>query len=127
MSISLIQLLVAMVMVGMAMVLLFAYRRYLATNSERRMRAMLLSVGLDPDVTSNGDIDSIMSAVRRRCRTCASEDVCERWLKGEVRGDNDFCPNAKVFEALTIYHADSGEKVHRRYSDSVGSTTELAG
>ncbi len=127
MSIPLIQILVAVVMVGVAIALVFACRRYLAANSERRMLAMLLSAGLDPDVASNGDIDLIMSAVRRRCRTCASEDVCERWLKGEVRGDNDFCPNAKVFEALTIYHADSGEKVHRRHSDTVGSTTELAG
>ncbi len=123
MSTSLTQILVAMFMVSVAMVLVFAYRRYLAANSERRMQAMLLSVGLDPDITSNGDIDSIMSAVRLRCRTCASEDVCERWLKGEVQGDNVFCPNAKVFVALTKYNADTGEKAHRRYSDTVGPTT----
>ena len=123
MSTSFTQILLAMVMVGVAIALVFACRRYLAANSERRMQAMLLSVGLDPNIISNRDIDSVTSAVRLRCRTCSSEDVCERWLKGEIQGDNDFCPNAKVFEALAKYNADTGEKAHRRYSDTVGSTT----
>jgi hypothetical protein len=110
MGISLTQILVAMVMVVVAIVLVFAYRRYRAANSERRMLAMLVSAGLDPDIASNADVESIMSAVRLRCSTCASEDVCERWLDGVVPGDNDFCPNATVFEALRKQYADSGEK-----------------
>ena len=100
MNISLTQILAAVLMVGVAIVLVFAYRKYQTTNSERRMRAMLMSAGLDPAIASIGGIDSIMPAVRKRCGTCASEDLCERWLRGEVRGDNDFCPNAKAFETL---------------------------
>ncbi len=111
MSNSLTQILAAMAMAGAAIALVFAYRRYLAVNSERRMRAMLKSVGLDPEVASigaTGDIDSIMTVVRLRCRTCSVEDVCERWLAGEVPGDNDFCPNAEVFAAFKTYRADTG-------------------
>jgi hypothetical protein len=36
--------------------------------------------------------------VRARCRRCPVEDVCERWLAGELEGDNGFCPNANVFD-----------------------------
>ncbi len=108
MNISLTQILAAMVMVGVAIVLVFAYRKYLAANSERRMWAILKTVGLDPEIASIGGIDSIMTEVRQRCRTCSSEDVCERWLQGKVRGDRDFCPNAKVFEAIREYRADTG-------------------
>jgi hypothetical protein len=108
MNMSLTQILAAIVMVGVAIVLVFAYRNYLAANSERRMQAMLATVGLDPEMASIGGIDSILTVVRQRCRTCSSEDVCERWLKGEVQGDNDFCPNAKVFEAFKKHRADIG-------------------
>jgi len=112
MSISLTQILVALVLVGVAIVLVLAYRKYLAANSARRMSAMLVSVGLDPDIVSNGDLVSIMAAVRHRCETCASKDVCERWLDGELQGDNDFCPNATVFESLRKFYADTEEKAH---------------
>jgi hypothetical protein len=42
----------------------------------------------------------IIKEIRRRCHACATEDVCERWLSGEQKGDNDFCPNANVFTTL---------------------------
>ena len=48
MNVSLMQFFAAVAMVGIAIALLFAYRSYLANNSERRMRTMLESVGLDP-------------------------------------------------------------------------------
>jgi len=83
------QFLAAIAMAGAAIAFVFLFRHYLAVNSERRMRAML----------ENG-IDNIMSAVRKRCRSCKSESLCERWLAGEETGDNDFCPNARVFEIL---------------------------
>ena len=44
-----------------------------------------------------------MKEVRDRCRHCASEDYCERWLEGEVQGENQFCPNARVFRLLAKY------------------------
>jgi hypothetical protein len=103
MNMTLTQFFVGIVMAVVAVALFFAYRRYLAANSERRMLAMLESVGLDPAIASSGDIQTIMGEVRQRCQSCASEDVCERWLTGDEKGENDFCPNAKTFEILKKY------------------------
>ena len=90
----------AIVMAGVAIALVFAFRHYMAAQSERRMLGMLERVGLDPAIATSGDIQSIMSEVRRRCRSCSSEDTCERWLRGETGGKNDFCPNRAVFESI---------------------------
>jgi len=103
MNVSLMQVIAAMVMVGVALALLFAYRAYLAANSERRMRTMLESVGLDPAVVASGEMPTIIKEVRQRCRSCGSEDVCERWLESDKEEINEFCPNAKVFEILSKY------------------------
>ncbi len=100
MNISLLQLIVAVVMAGVAIGLFYAIRNYLATQSERRMRTMLIKIGLDPTIVASGDRETIIREVRQRCRTCSSEDVCERWLAGEETGDNKFCPNAEVFESM---------------------------
>lgn len=91
------------VMVVVTFVLIFAYRAYLAANSERRMLSMIDSIGLDPAIASSSDLEATMSEVRKRCRSCTSEDVCERWLTCNEKDDNDFCPNAKVFEVLQKY------------------------
>jgi len=107
MDISMTQILAALVMVGVGVVLTIGYRKYLATNSERRMRAMLESVGLDPEIADIGGIETIMSEVRQRCSTCNAETVCERWLDGEVQGENEFCPNSKVFAVLKKYRGDT--------------------
>ena len=85
MNISLIQIFAAMVMVGVSTALVIMYRKYLAANSERRMRAMVESLGLDPEIASIGGIETIMAEVRQRCRSCTSEDICERWLTGDVK------------------------------------------
>ena len=103
MTMSVLQIFAAIAMFAVAVALFFTYRAYLARNSERRMRTMLESVGLDPEIASSGEMPTIMKEVRQRCRACSSESVCERWLAGETRGDNDFCPNAKVFELLGKY------------------------
>lgn len=103
MNVSIIQTVSAIVMAGVAVALFYVYRRYLAENSERRMRTMLETVGLDPAIATGGDIQTVMKEVRQRCQSCASEDVCERWLTGSEEGDNDFCPNSKVFETLKKY------------------------
>jgi len=97
---SVIQVAAAIAMVGIAAAMIFGFRRYLAVNSERRMRAMLEAVGLDPEIATSGEIPTIMKEVRQRCRSCAIESVCERWLQGENDDGNDFCPNAKVFDIL---------------------------
>ena len=100
MELSLIQVIAAIAMSGIVVAMFFGFRRYLAANSERRMLTMLESVGLDPEIATSGEVPTIMKEVRQRCRNCATEAVCERWLQGNEEGDNAFCPNAKVFEVL---------------------------
>jgi len=78
------------------------------------MMSMLERVGLDPAIALAGEPDSVlecviaasMKQIRQRCRACMTEDVCERWLAGDEHGDNDFCPNAKVFDALKVICSD---------------------
>ncbi len=97
---SMIQAFVGVSMIGVALILVFAIRFYMASSSERRMTSMLERVGIDPAIAALGDSAGIIKEIRRRCHTCATEDVCERWLSGEEKGDNDFCPNASVFATL---------------------------
>lgn len=106
MDMPLIQVIAAIAMLAATVGLVLGYRRYLAANSERRMRMMLESVGLDPEIATSGEISTIIKEVRQRCRHCATEDVCERWLKGNEEGDNEFCPNARVFDILKK-HSDA--------------------
>jgi hypothetical protein len=100
MNMSMFQIITAVVMVGVAFALFYAIRQYMIAQSERRMRTMLIKIGLDPVIASSGDSETIMKEVRQRCRTCSTEDVCERWLAGEEAGENIFCPNAQVFESM---------------------------
>jgi hypothetical protein len=108
MDMPLTQIIAAIVVVGIAVALVYAFRRYLNVNSERRMQQMLRSVGLDPEIAAGGNTQLIMKEVRQRCRRCTTEGVCERWLKGDEKGDNDFCPNATVFETLKKYGGAAG-------------------
>ncbi len=108
MNMSMFQIFAAIVMVGVAFLLFYAVRQYMADQSERRMRTMLIKIGLDPVIASSGDSQTIMREVRQRCRTCSSEDVCERWLTGEEIGENVFCPNAEVFESMKKTIAAAG-------------------
>ena len=103
MDITLTQAIAAIAMVGLGLALIIAYRAYLARNSERRMRSMIDSVGLDPEIASSGDLNTIMGEARKRCEACTTEDVCERWLRGDEEGDNAFCPNKRVFDVLNKY------------------------
>ncbi len=100
MNIPLFQIFIAVLMVGVAFVLIVAFRNYKAAASQRRMESMLRCVGLDPAIASRGDNKAMMKEIRQRCRTCASEDLCERWLAGDENGENSFCPNSSVFEFL---------------------------
>jgi len=110
MSVSLSEITAAIFMVGVASALFVAIRTHRSAASERRMISMLESVGLDPAIASSDQSETVldcmsaaaMKNVRQRCRTCTTEDLCERWLAGEEDGDNDFCPNAKVFDALKM-------------------------
>ena len=90
----------AIFMLAVGVLLLVWFWRYRAAGSRRRMTQMLTRAGVAPEVIDRGDVDAIIKDVRRRCRTCNSEDLCERWLAGEVQGANDFCPNEKIFRSL---------------------------
>lgn len=103
MDMSVVQGFVAVAMAGAVALIVFGFRSYLANGSERRMRSMLESVGLDPAIAASNEIPTIMREVRQRCRTCNAEGVCERWLEGKEKRSNDFCPNAQVFEVLRKY------------------------
>jgi len=105
---SIFQIVGALLMLAVVVGLVFAWRRYQARSSEGRMLTMLESVGLDPAIASSGDLNAIMTEVRERCRHCQSEDLCERWLKGEETGGNEFCPNSRVFEILRKHSIGAG-------------------
>ncbi|HJO10705.1 MAG: hypothetical protein CMQ17_08140 [Gammaproteobacteria bacterium] len=86
-------------------VALFSHMR---SASAGRMTRMMERVGLDskiatrtyPQTLAHPQTEAIMKQVRRRCRGCQSEGLCERWLAGAVKGDNSFCPNAETFRGL---------------------------
>ena len=94
-------LIIALIMVVTAVFLVAWFLRYKAVTSEKRMRGMLERCGLDPELIATGDTQAINREVRRQCRKCQTEAVCERWLAGAAAGDNSFCPNAHTFEILS--------------------------
>jgi hypothetical protein len=75
MNMSTMQMFAAIAMVGVAFLLFYAIRSYMAAQSERRMVSMLERVGLDPAIASSGDKRVIVREIRQRCRSCATEDV----------------------------------------------------
>jgi Family of unknown function (DUF6455) len=75
--------------------------RSFSGDSEKRMTRMMNKVGLDSEAApAQRRIEKDIAGVRARCRKCQTEDECERWLAGEVKGENSFCPNASVFNQL---------------------------
>jgi hypothetical protein len=91
---------VAIFMVAVSVALIVCFSRYMAATSGRRMMHMLMRAGVNPEVAKHGDTETIMKDARSRCRTCPSEDLCDRWLAGKVEGDQSFCPNAQIFRIL---------------------------
>lgn len=78
------------------------FKRSELANTVYRMHGMMTRVGLDPRIAENGDAKTtaIFKEIRRRCGRCPREDFCDRWLAGEVMGENAFCRNASVFRML---------------------------
>jgi Family of unknown function (DUF6455) len=100
MNVSLFQFIAAIFMSGVAIGLIVLFRKYMAAASDRRLASMLQRVGVNPATASSGDNEAIVKEIRQRCRSCASEDLCERWLAGDEAGENIFCPNVTVFDQL---------------------------
>jgi len=91
---------VAALMVAVSYALVVWFWRYMALASERRTMHMLVCAGVDPATALRGDTEAIMQDVRKRCRRCPSEGLCDRWLARGVGGDNSFCPNAQIIRNL---------------------------
>ena len=87
------QISVAIIMVGVAVGSIVWIHSSMAADSARRAMGMMKRIGLDPSMT-------IGKEARRRCMRCPRDDLCERWLAGEVKGGNTFCPNAETFRIL---------------------------
>jgi hypothetical protein len=89
-------------------VIVVAMFSHMRSASAGRMTSMMERVGLDPIIATrtypqtlaHPQTEAIMKRVRRRCRGCQSEGLCERWLAGAVKGENSFCPNAQTFNDL---------------------------
>jgi hypothetical protein len=91
----------AIFMVAVSVALLAWFQRSRVAASVRRMRGMMTRIGRDP-VAAQADPRNlaIVREMRRRCIRCPREDYCDRWLAGEVEGDNAFCPNAQTLGTL---------------------------
>ncbi len=93
---------IAFLLVLITAILVVWFLSMLASRSQSRMYRMMERVGVFPRSDKRTGLD--MKAVRTRCRRCPAEDVCERWLAGEIEGNNGFCPNAGVFEGAVKGH-----------------------
>ena len=93
---------IAAIMVGVAVVFIMLLQSSHAATSARRMRGMMTRLGLDPGTVRLDDprTMALNKEARRRCRSCPREDLCDRWLAGKVEGAGAFCPNAQTFRVL---------------------------
>jgi hypothetical protein len=94
---------VAIILVAVSVAMLIWFRRSLVVASARRMMRMMTRADLGPAIGPEADpqTGAVMKEARRRCRNCMHEGLCDRWLAGEIEGSNSFCPNARVFRALS--------------------------
>ena len=94
---------VAILMVAVAISSIVWLQGYRVATSARRMKGMMTRIGLDFAAAAPDDprTAAFMKQTRRRCMKCPREDFCDRWLAGEVGGDNAFCPNAATFRMAT--------------------------
>ncbi len=104
------QISVAILMVGVAVATIVWLQSSQAAASSRRMRGMMKRIGLNPGpaMLSDPPTVAIIKEARRRCRRCPREGLCERWLAGEVEGDNTFCLNAQTFRILAATSGSTG-------------------
>ena len=98
-----IQISIAVIMVGVACAGVVWLYTSQASASIGRMMAMMERAGLDPRTATLDDprTMTIRKEMRRRCRRCPREELCDRWLAGKVEGNNSFCPNAETFQSPT--------------------------
>ncbi len=92
----------AIVAVAVVIALFIWFKTTESAASTKRMSSMMARVGLASRIAARRDArtTAVVKEARRRCGRCPREDVCERWLAGRLDGANEFCPNARVFDAL---------------------------
>ena len=88
---------VSIIMVAVAIACIVWLQGYRVASSTKRMAGMMTRVDFRTATLDDRRIKAIMKEARRRCMKCPREDYCDRWLAGEVKGDNTFCPNAQTF------------------------------
>ena len=93
---------VAIFMVAVTIAIMLWFQSSQAAATVRRMTGMMTRIGLDPGAAPLADpaTMAIREEARRRCAGCPREDLCDRWLAGEIEGGNSFCPNAQSFRML---------------------------
>ena len=93
---------VAIIMVSVAVGSIVWLHSNMAAVSATRLTRMKKRIGIDSGTDTLSGRLSIIGGkeLRRRCRRCPSENLCERWLAGKVEGGNTFCPNAEAFRNL---------------------------
>ena len=94
---------VALMMLALTVAMVIAFQGYLRIASARRLIRMVARVGLGSLAMDRRDpvSQTAVEEIWQRCRNCQLEGHCERWLNGEVGGDNTFCPNEAAFRRLT--------------------------
>lgn len=104
------QIAVAIIMLAVTVFIFAWFQSSQAAASTKRRMAMLKRVGLDHGTAMFGGMRAaiLRKDVRRRCQGCPREDLCDRWLAGEVEGGNAFCPNARVFHDLAAADGHPG-------------------
>jgi len=103
----------AIFIVALGVALIVWFFRHAAAASEKRMMHMLTRTGVDLAFSGHDDTWAILHVARGRCSGCRSKDLCNRWLAGNVEGDNSFCPNAQIFRIL--------KRITRRIAASIYS------
>ncbi len=100
---------VSIFLVAVAVASIVWLQMYRVAGAATHMTEMMARVGLDPGTPLLGGPGGkvIMKKMRQRCIRCPREVLCDRWLAGEVSGDNSFCPNAQTFGVLTGKSVDT--------------------
>lgn len=91
---------IALSMIAMNAVLIIWFLKNLASISKTRMAHMMQRIGLGSEIISLDDfrIRKDIKDMRSRCLRCSCDNYCDRWLAGEVTGENTFCANAPAFK-----------------------------
>jgi hypothetical protein len=65
------------------------------------MSAMLVRIGIDPEVFRQLRPDAVFRSSMRACQSCPNGDICSRWLEcapSQIDRVPEFCPNGRRFE-----------------------------